>query len=190
MKNFAWMAGLLALLFAWLALRGNPDVVAVPAGTAGPTQPAAFRVAAPPGPATPLGLRVHGVTYRGAESPKSQALISVRGGSAGAFGIGEHVAQGWSLLAVGRDHVVLAQGDHKARLEVMHAVNTEPAASTSPAPAQVTTVNLPARQAAKEEMLPGFIPHAAGVSPPPRTPDTAANRRFLEDRQRRLAASR
>ena len=189
MKPFFWLAGGLVLLFAWLALRGIPgEVLVAPAGTAGPPAPAALRTAAPASPAAPQGVRVHGVMYRGAESPKSQALISVQGAAAGAFAVGEHVAQGWSLHAVGRDHVVLAQGNEKARLDVAQPVQAESRVNT-PA-AQVTTVNLPAQPAAKEEMLPGFIPHSAGASPPPRRPDPAANRRFLEERQKRLAVSR
>ena len=191
MKPFFWLAGGLVVLFAWLALRGIPDEVAVaPPGTTAPpaAAPAALRIAAPASPAAPQGVRVHGVIYRGAESPGSQALISVQGGTAGAFAVGEHVAQGWSLHAVGRDHVVLAQGNEKARLDVVQPVQAESRANT-PA-AQVTTVNLPAQPAAKEEMLPGFIPHSARESPPPRRPDPAANRRFLEERQKRLAASR
>lgn len=178
MKTWFWLFGAAALLFAWLAMRGPSDE-AVPAAMLKTVLPPPAAVAPPavaaaPADPQPLGIRVHGVLFRGARDPGSQALLSVQGTGAQAFRVGEAVAQGWSVDSVAPDHVVLAHGKARARLEVTYSVRANDAAG----PVQPIPV------AARTELPPGLTPALEGAAPPG-PPAVTGNKRFLEDRMKR-----
>lgn len=177
MKTWFWLFGAAALLFAWLAMRGPSDEP-VPAAMLKTVQPPPSAVA-PPAVTTaaaqpqPVGIRVHGVLFRGERDPGSQALLSVQGAAAQAFRVGDAVAQGWSVDSMAPDHVVLAHGQSRARLEVTYSVR----ANDAQVPAQPIPV------AAKTEMPPGLTPAVQGAAPIG-PPAVTGNKRFLEDRMK------
>jgi hypothetical protein len=179
MKTWFWLFGAAALLFAWLALRGPSDEAALPPAVVKTVMPPA-RTAPPPAVAAaaadpqPHGIRVHGVLFRGERDPGSQALLSVEGAGAQPFRVGDAVAQGWSLDSVAPDHVVLALGPARARLEVTYSVR----APDTAVPAQPIPV------AAKPDLPPGLTPAVEGAAPPG-PPAVTGNKRFLEDRMKR-----
>lgn len=189
MKLWLSLACGLAALFAWLALRGGPAeappvamvrTTAAPAPIAAPATPAALPIAAP------TGVRVHGVLQKGSQP---QALMSIEGQPAHVFGVGDTVVRGWSLASVAADHVMLAQGDARARLDVSYSVSAPPAVTPpADAAAQPVPVGLRNRTLVKDDPLPGFVKTEAGS--PVRQPNPAANRRFLEDHQKRMAAGK
>jgi hypothetical protein len=190
MKLGIALAGAAMLAFAWLALRTPSDVAApaviVQATTAAaPAVPPAAARAPDMGPPAPRGIRVHGVLYRGERDAASQALLSIEGRPTHVFKVGEPVAQGWSVDAIASDHVVLAHGGARARLDVSYSV----AAPTEAAGGGI--VKAVAREDRKDEPVAGFMPAgAAAGSPrlgPPGPANLAANRKFAQDMQQRAA---
>jgi len=180
MTPWPWLAGgAVVLLFGWLALGGPAEEAAAP-----PMVKAVLPSQAAPTPAAasepaPRGIRVHGVLFRGERAAGSQALLSVEGQAAQPFRVGDAVAQGWSLDSVAPDHVVLALGSSRARLDVTYSVRA-PDATPAAAPGQPVPVSLPAKTA----LPPGLTPAPAGAGPVER-PAVTGNRRFLEDRMKR-----
>jgi len=125
----------------------------------------------------PIVLR--GLIYRGKGSSESQALLGVEGKPQQLFRAGEPVAGGWSLQAIGPDHVIVTNSAATSRLAVVHA----PAAPISAqAPAAGKGVD------AKDAPLAGFTP---GGPPSARSDGTATerNRRFMQAVQNRRAAN-
>jgi hypothetical protein len=117
MRLWLWLTGAAMLLVAWLAMRGPADSPVPPiALTAGS---ASLQAILPPAPS---GIRVHGVLRGPASGGPPQALLSVEGGATHVVGIGEAVAQGWSLAAVEQDHVVLAHGPARVRVDLLYSV--------------------------------------------------------------------
>ncbi|MBI5275927.1 MAG: hypothetical protein HY854_05650 [Burkholderiales bacterium] len=191
MRLWLALAGGAMLVFAWLALRAPSDVAVPMTMVKATSLPAAPAVMVPTPAALavpqPRGIRVHGVLLRGEKAAaRSEALLSVEGGAAQAFKVGEAVAQGWSLAAVAPDHVMLSHGDVRARIDVTYSVQ---APVEQPPGGLVKAV---AKGDAKDEPAPGFVPAAAG-SPrtgPPGPANLAANAKFRQDMQNRLSGGK
>lgn len=117
MRLWFWLTGAAMLLAAWLAMRGPADGPVPPlARTAGG---ATLQSVLPP---PPDGIRVHGVLRGPGAGSRPQAVLSVGGSTTHVFGVGEPVAQGWSLAAVEQDHVILAHGPARTRVDLLYSV--------------------------------------------------------------------
>lgn len=117
MRLWLWLTGAALLLVAWLAVRGPADGPVPP--VARTASSAALQSVLPP---APDGIRVHGVLRGSAAGRSPQAVLSVAGGGTHVVGVGEPVAQGWSLAAVEQDHVVLAHGPARIRVDLLYSV--------------------------------------------------------------------
>jgi hypothetical protein len=117
MRLWLWLTGAAMLVVAWLAMHAPADSPLPPiARTAGS---ASLQSILPPAPS---GIRVHGVLQGPASGGSPQALLSVEGGATHIVGVGEQVAQGWSLASVEQDHVVLAHGPARVRVDLLYSV--------------------------------------------------------------------
>ncbi|HVZ46001.1 MAG TPA: hypothetical protein VHA82_19490 [Ramlibacter sp.] len=179
-----------AAVFAWLASRPAARSDSPPMEATGPRGPSAAVTAIPAATAStlsPSGMRVDGVLFRGAGHPASQAFISVGGAASRPFARGEPLAQGWTLAEVRPDHVILAHGETRARLDVVGlplAANAQPATSDDAGAAGAAGS---AGAASREAPLPGFIRLPPGAPLLPAV-DTATNRRFVHDTRAQQAA--
>lgn len=117
MRLWLWLTGAAMLLVAWLAMRGPAESPLAPA-TRGAGS-ATLQSILPP---APHGIRVHGVLSGPESGGPAQAVLSVEGGASHVFGLGELVTQGWSLAAVEQDHVILAHGPARIRVDLLYSV--------------------------------------------------------------------
>jgi hypothetical protein len=153
-----------AVVSAFVTRRTEPDPVVTPPAPAPVTQPA------PPAavPLMPPPVRADGVVER---SGVREALLSVNGGPVQRFLAGAPLIAGWNVASVGEDHVMLANGDRRVRLDV--AGNAAAAAASS------AGSRAPPQQQAQ---MPGFV--AGGIPPPPPGVASDSNQRFREEAAR------
>lgn len=162
-----------------------PDASPRPQAAAVPQpRPAAAVTAAPRAvPAAlprPTGMQVQGVMAR-ADAARSQALVHTQAAGAQLYRVGDTIADGWVLRRVAPDHVVVAQGQTEARLEVAGQAQAAGAAAQPPG-----TASAAASGAADRNIPPGLV---RGPPPPVVSGTPEGNRRFLQDRRDRMAAA-
>lgn len=139
--------GVQAARLAWSLLEPSAAAITSPARVAKPAggdlsilsrfdpffriQPTAEPAAAPAGPTADQGLRLFGVRVAG--DGQGSAIIRTSDGREASFAAGEEVEPGLVLKTVAADHVILARGASRTRLEFLDTA-PPPVAATAAAP--------------------------------------------------------
>lgn len=171
----------------WFALAGRsndpaPGVLApaVPAPVEIPSAQAPGPLLAERAPDSHPRMVLHGVMLQGKNGESSHALLGLDGQAARSYRVGELISEIWTVASIAADHVMIANGPTRARLEL------KPGAVSSAAPGAPTA----SASAPKDSPLPGFSPGLRANAGPPDAAALEVNRRFLKARQEKLGAAR